>query len=83
MKVQPDTPGVDDPGEGRRIGIDVGTVRIGVARSDREARLATPVETIKRVTGFKDRDGQDIERMLQLIAENEAVEVVVLSLIHI
>ncbi|NJJ03415.1 Holliday junction resolvase RuvX [Corynebacterium coyleae] len=77
MKVEPDPPGVDDPGAGRRLGIDVGTVRIGVARSDRDARLATPVETIDRVTGFKDRDGQDIERILELIAENEAVEVIV------
>lgn len=77
MKVHPDTPGIDDPGNGRRIGIDVGTVRIGVARSDREARLATPVETIERVTGFKDRDGEDIERILELIADNDAVEVVV------
>ncbi len=77
VKVHPDTPGMDDPGNGRRIGIDVGTVRIGVARSDREARLATPVETIERVTGFKDRDGKDIERILELIADNEAVEVVV------
>ena len=77
MKVQPDTPGVDDPGEGRRLGIDVGTVRIGVASSDREARLAMPVETIKRVTGFKDRDGEDIDRLLELVKEYAAVEVVV------
>ena len=41
MKVQPDKPGVDDPGPGRRIGIDVGTVRIGVASSDRDGMLAT------------------------------------------
>ena len=27
---QPDRPGASDPGRGRRIGIDVGTVRIGV-----------------------------------------------------
>ncbi|QPK82451.1 Holliday junction resolvase RuvX [Corynebacterium qintianiae] len=77
MKVHPDTPGVDDPGEGRRIGLDVGTVRIGVAASDREARLAMPVETVDRVTGFKDRDGADIERILALIGEYDAVEVVV------
>ena len=77
MKVQPDTPGVDDPGQGRRIGIDVGTVRIGVASSDKDATLATPVETVRRVTGFKDRDGEDIERLLELIDELDAVEVVV------
>jgi len=77
MKVHPDTPGVDDPGAGRRIGIDVGTVRIGVASSDRDGLLATPVETVPRVTGFKDRDGEDIERLLEIIEEYEAVEVVV------
>ena len=77
MKVQPDVPGLDDPGAGRRLGIDVGTVRIGVASSDKDAALATPVETIRRVTGFKDRDREDIERLLELIDEYEAVEVVV------
>lgn len=77
MKVSPDTPGVNDPGSGRRLGIDVGTVRIGVASSDRNASLATPVETVPRVTGFKDRDGADIDRLLELIAEYEAVEVIV------
>ena len=44
---------MDDPGPGRRLGVDVGTVRIGVASSDRDAKLAMPVETVKRVTGFK------------------------------
>lgn len=76
-KVEPDTPGVNDPGAGRRLALDVGTVRIGVASSDRDARLATPVETVSRVTGFKDRDGADIDRILELIAEYEAVEIVV------
>ncbi|PLA13702.1 Holliday junction resolvase RuvX [Corynebacterium riegelii] len=77
MKVEPDTPGVDDPGPGRRLGVDVGTVRIGVAVSDRDARMATPLETVSRVTGFKDRDGEDIDRLAQLASEYEAVEVVV------
>lgn len=76
-KVEPDTPGLDDPGPGRRIGIDVGTVRIGVASSDRDATLATPVETIKRETGFKDSDKGDIDRLMQLIEDYQAVEIVV------
>lgn len=54
-QVEPDIPGVDDPGQGRRLALDVGTVRIGVAVSNREATLATPVETVHRETGFKDR----------------------------
>lgn len=77
MKVEVDKPGIDDPGPGRRIGIDVGTVRIGVASSDRSAMLATPVETVYRVTAFDDADGDDIDRLLEIIAEYQAVEVVV------
>ena len=42
----PDRPGGDDPGRGRRLGIDVGSVRIGVAVSDPDGILATPVETV-------------------------------------
>ncbi|MGW0179671.1 Holliday junction resolvase RuvX [Nocardia sp. NPDC003345] len=37
-----------DPGRGRRLGIDVGSVRIGVAVSDPDGILATPVETVPR-----------------------------------
>ncbi|GAB6952789.1 crossover junction endodeoxyribonuclease RuvA [Corynebacterium sp. HMSC06D04] len=77
MAVQPDTPGVDDPGNGRRLALDVGTVRIGVAVSDNNAKLALPVETVARETGFKDRDKGDIDRILELIHEYQAVEVVV------
>ena len=45
---QPDRPGDDDPGRGRRLGVDVGTVRIGVSVSDPDGILATPVETVRR-----------------------------------
>jgi putative Holliday junction resolvase len=44
----PDRPGGDDPGRGRRLGVDVGTVRIGVATCDPDGILATPVETVRR-----------------------------------
>jgi RNAse H-fold protein YqgF len=77
MKVHPDTPGHDDPGSGRRLGVDVGTVRIGVAVSDRNATLATPVETLRRVSGFRGRDGVDIDRILALVDDYDVVEVVV------
>ena len=76
-QVTPDTPGEDDPGRGRRIGIDVGSVRIGVASSDRDATFASPVETVRRTTGLKDRDSEDIDRILEIIEDYEAVEVVV------
>jgi putative Holliday junction resolvase len=68
----PDRPGGDDPGRGRRLGIDVGSVRIGVATSDPDAVLATPVETVAR-----DRGNKHVRRLAQLVNELEAVEVVV------
>ena len=40
----PDRPGADDPGRGRRLGIDVGTVRIGVAVCDPDGILAIEKE---------------------------------------
>lgn len=77
MKVSADTPGHDDPGPGRRLGLDVGTVRIGVAASDRDAKLAMPVETVPRETGFKGPDLVDIDRLVAIVEEYNAVEVIV------
>ena len=68
----PDRPGADDPGRGRRLGIDVGTVRIGVSVSDPDAILATPVETVRR-----DRRAGHLRRLTALVREFEVVEVVV------
>ncbi len=68
----PDRPGADDPGRGRRLGIDVGTVRIGVAVSDPDGILATPVETVRR-----ERTGKHLRRLIALVNELEVVEVVV------
>jgi putative Holliday junction resolvase len=53
-----------------RLGVDVGTVRIGVARSDPHGILATPVETVKRGPG-------DLARIAELATEHDAVEIVV------
>lgn len=69
---QPDRPGPDDPGNGRRLGVDVGTVRIGVAVSDPGAVLATPVETVRR-----ERGGGHLRRLAALVADLDVVEVVV------
>lgn len=55
---------------GVRLGVDVGDVRIGVARSDPSGMIATPVETVSRGRG-------DLGRLAALAAEDEAVEVVV------
>jgi putative Holliday junction resolvase len=58
---------------GVRLGVDVGKVRIGVARSDNHGMLATPVETLPR-----DADGNaDVTRIAAIVAELEAIEVVV------
>lgn len=76
MDRTPDRPGADDPGRGRRIGIDVGSVRIGVASSDPDGILATPVETVTRPK----KPGvasPELRRIAEIIGEYEAVEVVV------
>ncbi|MFC4555164.1 Holliday junction resolvase RuvX [Georgenia faecalis] len=57
---------------GVRLGVDVGTVRVGVARSDRSGLLATPVETLARR-----RDGSELARLAELAREEEAIEIVV------
>ena len=54
------------------MGVDVGSVRIGVAVSDPDGILATPVETVRR-----DRTDRHLRRLTQLVTELEAVEVVV------
>jgi putative Holliday junction resolvase len=53
-----------------RLGVDVGTARIGVARSDFHGMLATPVETVMRGPG-------DLARIAELSVEYDAVEIVV------
>lgn len=55
---------------GVRLGVDVGTVRIGVARSDPHGVLATPLETVRRGTG-------DLARIAQLAVEHAVTEIVV------
>ncbi len=55
---------------GVRLGIDVGTARIGVARADRDGMLAVPVETVPRGEG-------DLARIATLADEHEAFELVV------
>ncbi|MEU6699368.1 Holliday junction resolvase RuvX [Pseudonocardia sp. NPDC046786] len=60
---------------GRRLGIDVGAVRVGVAMCDPDGILATPVETVPR----GDRDDGDepaVRRIAELVAEHDVVGVV-------
>lgn len=55
---------------GVRVGVDVGSVRIGVARTDPSGLLAVPVETVPRVEG-------DLDRIAEIVDEQAAIEVVV------
>ena len=57
---------------GRRLGVDVGTVRVGVALSDATGMLASPLETLRRA-----KDGSDLDRLAELVVTHEVVEVVV------
>ncbi|MEJ2859747.1 Holliday junction resolvase RuvX [Actinomycetospora flava] len=57
---------------GRRLGVDVGSVRVGVALSDPAGVLATPLVTLDH-----DEAGTDLDRLVALVDEHEVVEVVV------
>jgi putative holliday junction resolvase len=58
---------------GRRLGIDVGAVRVGVAVCDPDGVLATPLVTVPRDTS----GGSDLRVIAGLVAEHDAVGVVV------
>lgn len=68
-----DVPAVGDPGLGRRLGVDVGSVRVGVSLSDPSAFLATPLVTLQR----DEKRGSDLTELVRLVAEHDVVEVVV------
>lgn len=53
-----------------RVGVDVGSVRVGVAACDPGGLIATPVETLRRRKG-------DMDALSRLVMERDALEVVV------
>lgn len=55
---------------GVRLGIDVGTVRVGVARSDPDGILAVPVTVLARGSG-------DLSAIAEIASEYEALEIIV------
>jgi putative Holliday junction resolvase len=57
---------------GRRLGVDVGTVRVGVALSDPTGLLASPLETLRRA-----KDRSDLDRLAELVVTHGVVGVVV------
>ena len=69
---------------GVRLGVDVGTVRVGVAVSDPAGVLASPYATLSRTwpadgagVGDGEGEGDDISEIVSLAREREALEVVV------
>ena len=57
---------------GIRIGVDVGTVRVGVSRCDPDGILTMPVETLHRAS-----DLSDLDRLADIVRRHEAIEVIV------
>lgn len=57
---------------GVRIGVDVGTVRVGVSRCDPEGILTMPVETLIRSS-----DLSDLRRLADIALEHDAIEFIV------
>lgn len=62
----------DTPPRGVRLGVDVGTVRVGVAICDPDGILATPVVTLARDI----ESAGDLDELATLVAERNVVEVV-------
>ena len=63
---------------GRRLGVDVGKVRVGVAVSDPDGILATPLVTVPRdMDAAPDAVPSDIAELVRLVGEHEAVQIVV------
>jgi putative holliday junction resolvase len=66
------------PSRGRRLGVDVGKVRVGVAMCDPDGILATPLATVSRDMGAAaDSVPADIAELGRLVGEHEVVQVVV------
>lgn len=57
---------------GRRLALDVGSVRVGVASCDPDGILATPLTTVRRSDG----DAAALDALSALIAEHSPLELV-------
>ncbi|MGY1916395.1 Holliday junction resolvase RuvX [Blastococcus sp. SYSU DS0973] len=77
LKVPPRRADAPSP-RGRVLGVDVGTVRVGVAMSDPTGTLASPLETLRRA-----KDKADLDRLAALVVEHEVTEVVVGEPVHL
>jgi putative Holliday junction resolvase len=77
LKVPP-RPAAAAPAAGRVLGVDVGTVRVGLALSDPTGTLASPLETLRRA-----KNKSDLDRLAALVLEHEVSEVVVGEPVHL
>ncbi|WP_234985728.1 Holliday junction resolvase RuvX [Demequina sp. NBRC 110051] len=59
---------------GVRLGVDVGTVRIGVAASDPDGLMAFPVTTVQRVKG---KTADAVAELAAVVAERSATQIYV------
>jgi putative holliday junction resolvase len=60
--------------QGVRMGVDVGSVRVGLSRSDRDGLLATPLET---VPGGRKNIRVTLDRIAWIAADAGVMEVIV------
>jgi putative Holliday junction resolvase len=77
LKVPP-RPATPAPRQGRVLGVDVGTTRVGLALSDPTGTLASPLETLRRA-----KNRSDIDRLAALVVEHEVTEIVVGEPVHL
>jgi len=77
LKVPP-RPSPSQRPAGRVLGVDVGTVRVGLALSDPTGTLASPLETLHRA-----KNRADLDRLAALVVEHEVAEVVVGEPVHL
>ncbi len=77
LKVPPRPSPAQRP-SGRVLGVDVGTVRVGLALSDATGTLASPLETLRRA-----KNRSDLDRLASLVVEHEVTEVVVGEPVHL
>ena len=77
LKVPPPPPAAQQQG-GRVLGVDVGTVRVGLALSDPTGTLASPLTTLRRA-----KNNSDLDRLAALVVEHEVTEVVVGEPVHL
>ncbi|WP_285660542.1 Holliday junction resolvase RuvX [Actinorhabdospora filicis] len=75
-EIEPPTPAPEFR-RGRRLSVDVGKVRVGVAMSDPDCVLASPVETVPRDLSTKKGVPADIATIAALVDEHDVVEIIV------